>query len=148
MVWNHCFARNLNKFYLKSHNVTPKVAIIEVFCVPLQSNAWLGLLLWSINVRHALHDGKASHDALSIGYLKLPQEDYRSMTLRSWCHGYAEYVYPVVCLKANHAFIAHLRVYQQYVTWVSPCSSTCKGCGRPQIADEQMVDTHAFSLRS
>ena len=30
--------------------------------------------------------------------------------------------------------------------WVSPCSSTCKGCGRPQIADEQKVDTHVFLL--
>ena len=29
-------------------------------------------------------------------------------------------------------------------TWVSLCSSTCKGFGRPQIADEQKVDTHVF----
>ena len=53
-------------------------------------------------------------------------------------------MYPVVCLRANHAFTAHLRVYQQYVAWVSLCSSTCKGCGRPQSADEQKVDTRVF----
>ena len=34
--------------------------------------------------------------------------------------------YPVVCVKVNHTFNAHLRVYQQYFTWVSLCSSTCR----------------------
>ena len=33
---------------------------------------------------------------------------------------------PVVCLKANHAFTAHFRVNQQYVTWVSLCSSALR----------------------
>ena len=33
---------------------------------------------------------------------------------------------PVVCLKANHAFTAHFRVYQQYDAWVSLCSSVSK----------------------
>jgi hypothetical protein len=53
-------------------------------------------------------------------------------------------MYPVVCLRANHAFIAHLRVHQQYFAWVSLCSSTCKGCGKPQPAGGQKVDTHVF----
>ena len=35
-------------------------------------------------------------------------------------------VYPVVCVRANHAFNAHLRVYQQYDAWVSLCSSVCR----------------------
>ena len=29
-------------------------------------------------------------------------------------------------------------------SWVSLCSSASKGCGRPQEADEQKVDTHVF----
>ena len=53
-------------------------------------------------------------------------------------------MYPGVCVRANHAFNAHL----------SGCfSNTCvgitlfvsmQGCGRPQPADGQKVDTHIF----
>jgi len=37
-----------------------------------------------------LHNGKASHDALSIGFLKLPQKKAYQRHCRVWCHGYAE----------------------------------------------------------
>ena len=40
------------------------------------------------------------------------------------------------------------RVHQQYDAWVSLCSSTNVGCGKPQPADGQKVDTHVFSLCS
>ena len=39
----------------------------------------------------------------------------KSKTLRSLMPRVCWIRIPVVCLKANHAFIAHLRVYQQYV---------------------------------
>ena len=52
-------------------------------------------------------------------------------------------MYPVVCLKAIHAFIAHLRVFQQLFVGITLLVNT-QGCGRPQIADGQKVDTHVF----
>ena len=61
-----------------------------------------------------LHDGKASHDALSTGNLKLPQKDVCQRQCRVDVTGMLK-TYPVVCVRANHAFNAHLRVYQQYV---------------------------------
>ena len=50
---------------------------------------------------------------------------------------------PVVCVRANHAFIAHLRVYQQTDVGITLLVST-QGCGRPQMTDGQKVDTHVF----
>ena len=52
-------------------------------------------------------------------------------------------LYPVVCMRANHAFIAHLWVYQQRCVGITLFVSK-QGCGRPQEADEQRVDTHVF----
>ena len=61
----------------------------------------------------ALHNGKASHDALSIGWLKLPQSIASQRQCGVDVTGMLN-TYPVVCVRANYAFNAHLRVYQQY----------------------------------
>ena len=53
-------------------------------------------------------------------------------------------LYPVVCVKANHAFNAHLAGYQLYICVGITLFVNLQGCGRPQIADEQMVDAHVF----
>ena len=53
-------------------------------------------------------------------------------------------MYPVVCVEVNQTFIAHLRVFQLYVCVGITLLVNTQGCGRPQIADEQKVDTHVF----
>ena len=52
-------------------------------------------------------------------------------------------MYPRCVLEGYYAFIAHLRVHQQSVVGITLFVST-QGCGRPQTADEQKVDTHVF----
>ena len=52
-------------------------------------------------------------------------------------------MYPRCVLEGYYAFIAHLRVHQQSVVGITLFVST-QGCGRPQTADEQEVDTHVF----
>ena len=52
--------------------------------------------------------------------------------------------YPVVCVRANQAFNAHLRgVSAIFCVGITLLVNT-QGCGRPQIADGHKVDTHAF----
>ena len=52
-------------------------------------------------------------------------------------------VYPVVCVRATYAFNAHLRVSAIHGVGVTLFVSM-QGCGRPQEADGQTVDTHVF----
>ncbi len=54
------------------------------------------------------------------------------------------YMYPVVCVKANHAFNAHITGYQLYFCVGITLFVSKQGCGRPQMTDEQKVDTHVF----
>lgn len=49
-----------------------------------------------------------------------------------------------MCVRAYQAFYAHITDISVLHSWVSLCSSTNVGCGRPQIADERKVDTHVF----
>ena len=48
-----------------------------------------------------------------------------------------------MCLKANHAFTAHLRVYQQFVRGYHFVRQLARS-PRTSSADEQKVDTHVF----
>ena len=96
------------------------------------------ILVWT------LHNGKASHDALSIGYLELPHSNVGQRQLRSLMSRVCWICIPNVCEKAIHAFTAHLLGISAIFAWMSLCSSTNVGCGKPQIADEQKVDTHVF----
>jgi hypothetical protein len=50
---------------------------------------------------------KASHDVLSIGFLKLPQKKAYQRQRKVDATGMLK-VCPVVCLRANHAFKAHI----------------------------------------
>ena len=52
-------------------------------------------------------------------------------------------MYPRCVLEGYHAFTAHLRMHQQSFVGITLFVST-QGCGRPQEADEQKVDTHVF----
>lgn len=50
-----------------------------------------------------------------------------------------------MCVRANHAFNAHLSgAKQQFASVGIILFVNLQGCGRPQIADEQKVDTHVF----
>lgn len=53
-------------------------------------------------------------------------------------------MYPQRVREGNHAFTAHLLGISAIFAWMSLCSSTNVGCGKPQIADEQKVDTLVF----
>jgi hypothetical protein len=89
-----------------------------------------------------LHNGKASHDALSIGCLKLPQKMSAKDIAEFDATGMLN-MYPRCVLEGYHAFTAHLRVHQQSFVGITLFVST-QGCGRPQTADEQKVDAHVF----
>ncbi len=51
---------------------------------------------------------------------------------------------PVVCAKANHAFNAHFLGVSAIRHVGITLFVNLQGCGRPQEADEQKVDTHVF----
>ena len=102
--------------------------------------------VWGNNVVQALHNGKASHDAMSIGHLKLPHSNIGQRQRRVDATGMLKRVSRCVreglpCLQRTLTGVSaiHVRGYPL-------CSSTNVGCGKPQMTDEQKVDTHVFLL--
>ena len=73
-------------------------------------------------------------DALFLAVLKLPQSNLVVV-----------YTVPVGVPMANHAITHTFRgVLYIPTAWVSLCSFTTKGCGRPQTANGQKPDTPLF----
>ena len=90
-----------------------------------------------------LHKGKASHDALSIGFLKLPQKmsakDNAELDATGMLNMYPRCVLEgEPCLHSTLSGVSAIRC-----VGITLFVST-QGCGRPQTADEQKVDAHVF----
>ena len=63
---------------------------------------------------HELHHGKASHDALSIGWLKLPLSTVCLRQCGVWWHGYAESIFRCV-REGNISPIIHKSFWRRIV---------------------------------
>ena len=89
-----------------------------------------------------LHEGKASHDALSIGWWNLGNFILQVKDTAEFDVTGMLKMYPVVCLRA-YAFTAHLRVYQHTLRGYHSVRQLARS-PRTASADGQKVDTHVF----
>ena len=65
---------NLNFFYLKTQKCATKSCDNRNFLSTFAMQSLIFVPIMEFKVGQAIHNGKASHDVLSIGFLKLPQK--------------------------------------------------------------------------
>jgi hypothetical protein len=80
---------------------------------------------------------------LSTGFPEITTKDECQRHCRVWCHGYAEYVSPLCAWRQTMPSKYTNGCFSNTFVGITLFVST-QGCGRPQEADGQKVDTHVF----
>ena len=97
---------------------------------------------WVERWNWTLHNWKASYDALSIGWWNLGNFILLAKDIAEFDVTGMLKVCPVVCMRANHAFIAHLREYQQCVRGYHSVRQASTGLREPhQQASSRWIPT-------